>query len=312
MLDNIALVTGNALMYATPLIFTSLGGVISEKSGVVNIGLEGMMVVGAFVGATVGYFTHNPWLAFVAAGIASSMLGLLHAFAAVSLAANQVVSGIAINFLGSGLALFFSRIFFDGATMTKSISLDFKIPRPLNNFFPQGSFLYNIFDNQYATTFIAIIAVAIMWFILNKTAIGLRIRAVGEKPAAADSLGINVFKIRYGAVITSGFLAGLGGASMSLAIVSNFRPTLISGHGFIALAAMIFGRWKPVGALLACLLFGFAQGLSVFIGQFDINIPAQFIDMVPYVVTILVLVYFVGNLRAPAADGEPFEKEQKH
>jgi len=311
MFDNLALISATALMYATPLIFTALGGVISEKSGVVNIGLEGMMIVGAFVGATVGYYTHNPWLALFAAGIAGSFMGALHAVASVTLAADQVVSGIAINFLGSGLALFFSRIFFEGATMTKAIDLDSKIPRPLHGLFPEKSFIYYLLDNQYATTFLALFLVFVMWFVLNKTALGLRIRAVGEKPAAADSLGINIFKIRYGAVITSGFLAGLGGASMSLAIVSNFRPTLVSGHGFIALAAMIFGRWKPVGAMLACLLFGFAQGISVFIGQFDINIPNQFIDMVPYLVTIIVLVYFVGNLRAPAADGKPFEKEQK-
>ncbi|MEA1972194.1 MAG: ABC transporter permease, partial [Candidatus Cloacimonadota bacterium] len=262
-------------------------------------------------GATVGYYTQDPWLALLAAGVFGSMLGLLHAVASVSLAADQVVSGIAINFLGSGLALFFSRIFFDGATMTKAIDLNNKIPRPLHGIFPERSFLYYLLDNQYATTFLAFLAVFVMWFVLNKTVIGLRIKAVGEKPAAADSLGINVLKIRYGSVITSGFLAGIGGAAMSLAIVSNFRPTLISGHGFIALAAMIFGHWKPVGALLACLLFGFAQGMSVYLGQFDISLPSQFIDMLPYVVTILVLVYFVGNLRAPAADGKPFEKEQK-
>jgi simple sugar transport system permease protein len=309
MLNNIALILGTTLMYSTPLIFASLGGVISENSGVINIGLEGMMVIGAFTGATVGYYLGNPWIAFLAAGIAGGFFGLLHAIACVNFGANQVVSGIAINFLGPGLALFLSRIFFNGATMTKSIDFNNKIPRPLNSVFPENSFLYNVFNNQYATVYIALLLVFILWYILYKTKLGLRIRAVGEHPAAADSLGINVYKIRYFAVISSGVLSGFGGASMSLAIVSNFRPTLVSGHGFIALAAMIFGKWKPQGALMACLLFGCAQGLTVFLGQFSFRVPSQILSMLPYVLTLIILVGFIGKSVAPSADGMPYEKE---
>ena len=197
MLDNLALILGTTLMYSTPLIFAAQGGVISENSGVVNIGLEGMMVFGAFIGATVGFYLHNPWLAFLCAGLGGAFLGFLHAIASVTFGADQVVSGIAINFLGPGLALFLSRIFFDGATMTKAIDLDYKIPRPLNGIFPEKTFLYYLFDNQYATVYFAFILTALLWYILYKTKLGLRIRAVGEHPAAADTLGVNIYFIRY-------------------------------------------------------------------------------------------------------------------
>jgi len=311
-LSNLALIIGTTLMYSTPLIYTSLGGVLSENSGVINIGLEGMMVIGAFAGAAIGYFVGDPWIAFIGAGIAGGLFGLLHAFASVTFGANQVVSGIAVNFLGIGIALFLSRMFFEGATMTKSIPLDNKMPRPLNGVFPDGSFLSIIFDNQYATVYLAFLMVLIIWFFMYKTKYGLRLRSVGEHPTAADTLGINVMRIRYFAVIMSGVFAGFGGAAMSLAIVSNFRPTLISGHGFIALAAMIFGKWKPQGALLACLLFGGAQGLAVFLGQFNFEISTQLISMLPYVITIVVLIGFVGKSAAPSADGVPYEKEHKN
>ncbi len=309
MFDNIALILGTTLMYSTPLIFTSLGGVISENSGVVNIGLEGMMVVGAFAGAAVGYYLGNPWIAFMAAGLAGGLFGLLHAIACVTFNADQIVSGIAINFLGPGISLFLSRIFFSGATMTLSIDLNNKMPRPFNTVFTQDTFMYYFLGNRYATVYVAFIMVAVVWFVLYKTRLGLRLRAVGEHPKAADTLGVNVSKIRYMAVIASGVFAGFGGAAMSLAIVSNFRPTLISGHGFIALAAMIFGKWKPQGALMACLLFGSAQGLSVFLGQFEhLNVPSQFLSMLPYILTLVILISFVGKSAAPAADGVPYEK----
>lgn len=310
MFDNIALILGTTLMYSTPLIFTSLGGVVSENSGVVNIGLEGMMVIGAFVGAAIGYYLGNPWIAFIGAGIAGGLFGLLHAVACVTFGANQIVSGIAINFLGPGIALFLSRVFFDGATMTLSIDLNNKMPRLFHTVFAKDTFMYYFLGNRYATVYMALLLVLIVWFVLYKTKLGLRIRAVGEHPAAADTLGVNVSKIRYLAVITSGVFSGFGGAAMSLAVVSNFRPTLISGHGFIALAAMIFGKWKPQGALLACLLFGSAQGITVFLGQFDLNVSSQLLSMIPYVLTLVILVSFVGKMVAPAADGIPYEKEK--
>src|SRR5690554_5288861 len=307
MLNNIGFLLGTTLMYSSPLIYTALGGVISENSGVVNIGLEGMMTLGAFAGATVGFYTNNPWLGFLAAGLAGGILALLHAIASVTFAADQVVSGIAINFLGPGLALFLSRIFFDGATQTKAIALDYKIPRPLNGIFPQNSFFDTVF-NQYATVYLAFVFVLIVWFVLYKTRLGLRIRAIGEYPKAADTLGINVFKLRYFTVIMSGVFAGFGGAAMSMAVVSSFRPALISGHGFIALAAMIFGKWRPQGAMWACLLFGASQGLVVYLGSTAVEISTQLLSLLPYVITLLVLMGFVGKSSAPAASGTAYEK----
>lgn len=307
MLDNLGFIIGTSLMYATPLIYTALGGTISENSGVVNLGLEGMMAIGAFTAATVGYFSGNPWLGFLAGGMAGGLLALLHAIASISFAADQIISGVAINFLGPGLALFLSRIFFENATTTKTLSLDDKIQRPLNGIFEQGSFMDSVF-NQYATVYLAILLVLVVWFVLYKTKLGLRVRACGEHPKAADTLGINVYKIRYFAVIVSGIFAGLGGASMSIAIVSRFSPSLISGQGFIALAAMIFGKWKPQGAMWASLFFGAATGVSIFIGSTGVQVSSHILSMIPYVLTLVVLMGFVGKSSAPAADGIPYIK----
>ncbi|WP_425448579.1 ABC transporter permease [Dethiothermospora halolimnae] len=309
-IQNIALILSSTLMYSTPLIYTALGGVMSENSGVINIGLEGMMTIGAFIGATVGYFAHNAWLGLLAAAIVGGLMGLIHAIASISFGADQVVSGIAINFLGPGLALFLSGILFDGAKQTKPLSLGDKIPRPLNGVFPDNSF-FDIVLNRYATVYIAFILVFVVWYVLYKTKLGLRIRAVGEHPKAADTLGVNVYAVRYFSVIMSGVLAGIGGASMSLAIVSNFRPTLVSGHGFIALAAMIFGKWKPQGAMWACLLFGAAQGLTIFIGGTTLEVSESILSMLPYVLTIIILIGFVGRANAPSASGQPYEKGGK-
>ncbi|MCC5910291.1 MAG: ABC transporter permease [Clostridiaceae bacterium] len=312
MLDSLGFILGTTLMYSTPLIYAALGGVISENSGVVNIGLEGMMTIGALIGATVGFYSGNPWLAFLAAGLAGGGLALLHAIASVTFEADQVVSGIAMNFLGPGIALFLSRLFFEGATMTKAIPSGNKMPRPLNGVFPRNSFFDFIF-NQYATVYMAFFLVFILWYTLYRTKLGLRIRAVGEHPRAADTLGVNVFRIRYLCVILSGVLAGFGGASMSLAIVSNFRPTLVSGHGFIALAAMIFGKWKPQGAMWACLLFGASNGLVVYLGRpgTPFEISQSLLSMIPYVITLVVLAGFVGRAAAPAAVGTPYEKGER-
>lgn len=309
-LNDLGLIIGISLMYAAPLMYTALGGVMTENSGVVNIGLEGMMTIGAFIGATVGFYSGNPWLAFLCAGLAGGVLALLHAVACVTFSADQVVSGIAINFLGPGLSLFLSRVFFDGATMTKPIPLDQKMPRPLNGVFAQNSFLDLVF-NQYATVYIAFLLVFIVWYVLYKTKIGLRIRSVGEHPRAADTLGIDVYKVKYLAVILSGVFAGFGGAAMSLAAVSNFRATLISGQGFIALAAMIFGKWTPQGSMWACLLFGVAQGLVVYLGGTDIRVSSQLLAMIPYVITLIILMSFVGKATGPAANGIPYEKNEE-
>ncbi len=311
-MEDLALIASTTLMYSTPLIYTALGGVLSENSGIVNIGLEGMMTIGAFVGAAAGYLIGNPWIAFILGGLGGGLFALIHAIATVSCNADHTISGVAINLLAPGVALFMSKIIFDGATMTPTISMENKMPRPLNGLLPEGSILDTIF-NTYATVFIAFILVALVWYVLYKTKLGLRIRAVGEHPGAADTLGINVKRVRYLAVIASGILAGFGGASMSLAIVSSFRPTLVSGQGYIAMAAVIFGKWKPQGAMAACLLFGFSTALSVFFGnpQLPFSINENLLSMIPYVITLIVLVLFVKSSKAPAALGNPYKKGER-
>ncbi len=311
-MEDIALIISTTLMYATPLIFAALGGVFSENSGIVNIGIEGMMTVGAFAGAAAGAIIGDPWIAFIIGGLSGGVFAAIHALATVTFNADHTISGVAINLLAPGIALFTSKILFDGATNTPPIPIENKIPRPLNGVFEQGTILDTIF-NTYATVYLAFILVFVSWYILYKTKFGLRIRAVGEHPGAADTLGVNVSKVRYAAVIISGILAGFGGASMSLAVVSAFRPTLISGQGYIAIAAVIFGKWRPQWAMAACLLFGFSTALSVYFGnpKLPIQINENLLSMIPYIVTLIALVLFVKSSKAPAALGNPYKKGER-
>ncbi len=315
-LSDAGFLIGVTLLYATPLIFTAQGGVLTENTGVVNIGLEGMMTFGAFAAAAVAYFAGTywlppnllplaPWLGFLAGGLAGGLLAGLHALATVNFGANHVVSGIAINFLGPGLALFFSRIFFTGATQTLTVPV--KIPKVFDGVFPQNTF-FDLVLKQDASVYLALLLTAVLWFLMYRTRFGLRLRSVGEHPHAADSLGINVARIKRFGVVSSGVLAGWGGAAMSIALVARFSPSLVSGHGFIALAAMIFGKWTPHGALGACLFFGFAKGLEVFLGS-RFPVPSSLLALLPYVLTLFILVGFVGKSRAPKSVGLPFVKD---
>lgn len=304
MLNNLTLLLGITFMYSAPLIFGALGGVISERSGVVNIGIEGMMTIGAFAGTAMCYFSGNPWLGLLIAGLAGGLLALLHAIASVSFKADQTISGIAINLIGPGAALFLCRIFFSGATMSKPINN--RLPKIFGNAKIDNSALKNL--NLDITAVLAILLAVILWFVLYRTKWGLRIRSVGEHPAASDSLGISVTRTRYICVLLSGIFAGFGGGCMTLDIIPQFTPTAISGQGFIALAAVIFGKWTPFGAYGACLLFGFAQALTVILGGGNFAVPSEILAMLPYVLTIVVLILFVGRSVAPKEDGIPYEK----
>ena len=217
---------------------------------------------------------------------------MFHAVASVTFKADQTISGMALNFIGPGLSMFFCRLLFNDKTTTNRVSN--KLPK--------------VFDFIDITVVIALAVTILLWFILYKTKWGLRIRSVGEHPAAADTLGINVTKVRYVSVVISGILAGVGGAAMTLAVVSQFTPTAISGQGFIALAAVIFGKWTPQGAYGACLLFAFAQALAVTFGGGRIAVPSEILNMLPYILTIIVLILFVGKSMAPSANGKPYKK----
>ena len=299
----------NATLIATPpLLYAALGSCFSERSGVVNIGIEGMMSIGAFVGAVVALATGRPWFSFFCGGLAGAAFGLIHAIACVTYGADQTISGTAINFLAPGLAVFLCKAMFDNASDTPPLDTASKLPKLFDGVFPAGSFMANVFST-YAAAYLSFVVVAIVWFVFYKTRFGLRLRAVGEHHKACDTLGINVFRIRYICVILSGFLAGLGGAYVTLATVNQFRPVVIVGQGFIAIAAVIFGKFTPQGAMKACLLFGLCSGVKVLASAGN-KVSPNLISMIPYVVTIIVLVLFVGHGRVPAANGKPYVKSK--
>lgn len=305
MINTITLLIGVTLMYSTPLIFGALGGVISERSGVINIGIEGMMTIGAFVGAAVGYYSGNPWAGLLCAGIAGGALALLHGIASISFRADQTISGVAINLLGPALAVFFCRLTFDGATVS------YPVPNKLPKLLGSGARGMKANLNIDIMVLVALAFAVVMWFVLYRTKWGMRILAVGENPAAADTLGINVYRTRYICVILSGILAGIGGSAVTLGIVAQFSQTAIAGQGFIALAAVIFGKWKPQGVYKACLIFGFAQALTVVLGGGAISIPTEILAMLPYVLTVVSLIMFVGKSVAPKADGVAYVKGKR-
>lgn len=314
MVDLLNAIIPPALFFSAPLIFTALGGVFSERSGIVNIGLEGLMVMGAFVGIAfnltfadvLGAWT--PWISIFVATIVSGMFATIHAIATVSFRADHVVSGIAINFLALGLAVFLTKQWYDKG-QTDMVSRPFySINIPYLSDIPIIGPIF--FKGIYATSYLAIILAFVAWFILYKTPFGLRLRAVGEHPMAADTNGINVSRMRYIAVIISGLLGGLGGSVFGLTIALNFSQSTIAGQGFMSLAAVIFGKWHPLGAMLAALFFGFAQSLSVISAGIPLlqNVPQIFLLIAPYVLTILALAGFIGRAEAPQALGTSYIK----
>jgi len=311
LLNNLTSIVHNTIVYSTPLIFAALGGIYSERSGVVNIGLEGLMIIGAFSGAVTTLATGSPWVGILAAILVGTLFSLPHAVASVTYKANQVVSGIATNFLALGLSVYLTKQMFDDAAQTETIQTLIKkweIP-----FLSDIPYVGRALFTAYPTSYIAIALVIVSWYVLYKTPFGLRMRSVGEKPAAADTLGISVAKMRYIGVMLSGAFAAFGGAIISLTTTSNFSQNTISGQGFIALAAVIFGKWHPAGAMLAALFFGFAQAISSSAQVFGFAeyVPVAFIQMLPYVLTILILAGLVGRARPPKASGIPYEKGER-
>lgn len=309
-ISNLGLIINATLIATPPLLFAALGSCFSERCGVVNIGIEGMMTVGAFTGSVVALYTGNGWVAFLAAGLMGGLVALIHAFACITCGADQTISGTAINFLAPGLAIFICRAMFDNSSDTPPIDISAKLPKLFEGVFPVGSFWYNVLST-YAAAYICFILVAVVWFVFYKTRFGMRLRAVGEHPKACDTLGINVFRIRYICVVISGFLAGLGGAYITLATVNQFRPALIVGQGFIAIAAVIFGKFTPQGAMKACLMFGLCNGLKTLASTNpNITVSPHLISLIPYVATIAALVLFVGKAHVPAANGKPYTKSK--
>lgn len=302
-----------ALVFSTALILTAMGGIMSERSGVVNIGLEGLMTAGAFASAVSAYHAQEagfgaltPWIGLIAGGLFGVLFALIHALATITFRADQVVSGIVINFIAAGSTVYLVKQLFEGAGETSLVNETFhKVAIPWLSDIPViGEGLFR----AYPTTYLAFVIVGIIYYALYRTPFGLRLRAVGEHPSAADTVGIKVLRMRYTAVLLSGLLAGFGGATIALTTTGSFSHNTISGQGFIALAAVIFGKWNPLGAMGAAIFFGFAQSINNLLQLFDWSrdIPPEFIYMLPYVLTILVLVGAVGRSKAPGALGEPY------
>jgi len=303
---NLAGLLNSALTKAVPITFGALSGILCERAGVVNIAIEGMMLSGAMAGAVFGSIFDNLWIGVLAAVLAGAILGLIHAIFSIRYMIDQIISGTVINIFAVGITSYISAKFLQenqalnnpGTFATWPIPVLANIPIVGPIVFNNNMFVYALF------VFLIILHVALFY-----TRWGLRLRAVGEHPRAADTLGINVFRTRYMAVILGGMMAGFGGAYLTLGSVGRFDELMTAGRGFIGLAAMIFGNWQPFGAFGAGLLFGFADSLASKLAILGVAIPSQFLLMAPYLVTIIVLAGVVGRGQMPAADGQPYQKE---
>lgn len=302
-LDLVGLASGT-LLAATPLVLAALGGTLSERSGVVNIALEGIMLTGAFMGYVAALGTHNLWFGVFIAVVAGALIASLHAVLAIEFLVDQIVSGTVINILAVGITGVYYRTFIQQQNLAGPGTLPtWRIPG-LSSVPVLGPIF---FQNQFVTYSMLVLVVAVH-ILLFHTVWGLRTRACGEHPLAAETAGISVRVMRYGNVILSGMLGGLGGAYFSLQQIGNFLPNMTGGKGFIALAAMIFGKWTPIGAFLASILFALSDALASRFQLYGVNFPEQLASTLPYVVTIVVVAGAMGRAIAPAAVGRPYRK----
>ena len=301
------------LVFATPLTYAAIGGMFSERSGVVNIGLEGMMLMGAFFGAY-GADKTGSWAFGILIGILSGcVLGLVHAFFAINLRADQIVSGTAINFLALGITGYlYNDLYGNNGTPNDlpaipNVHLGFLSSIPPHGL---GNFLEKVIGDLNLMIWLSYGVLILAWLLLFRTAIGLRIRSVGEHPRAADTVGISVYGVRYASVVTSGGLAAMGGVFLSIGFVNSFTENMTAGRGFIALAALIFGKWRPFGAFGACLLFGFASALAPQFQNVDSWQQYQVLfEALPYVLTLIAVAGIIGRSIPPAADGKPYLRQ---
>lgn len=305
-LSLVSLLNG-AVLLSIPMIFGSMGGLLCERSGIVNIAIEGQLLLGAFSAVIVGSTTDSPWAGLIAAMVGGMLVSALLALFSIKYLVDQVIVGVVVNVLVSGLTGFlYARVLeANAATLNSAPKLPaFAIPG-LSEIPVLGPVLFN----QNVLVYLMYIVVAVIWFALNKTRWGLRTRAVGEHPKAADTLGVNVNRLRATNVLLAGAVAGMGGAFFTLVSVSSFNSDMTAGQGYIALAALIFGRWTPIGALSAALLFGFSLNLQFVLSILGTRVPTELLAMLPYLVTIFAVAGLVGRSRGPAAVGKPYIKE---
>lgn len=298
-----------------------MAGLFSERSGIIDISLEGKMLSAAFAAGTLAALTGSPWIALSGAVVVSILLGLIHGFACITHRGDQVVSGLAINVLASGLTIVLGIAWFSQGGQTpplpreaRFMPLQLPFTDTLKNIPGFGPFYDSVINGHSLLVYVALFAVPITWWVVYKTRFGLRLRAVGENPLAVDTAGISVSRLRYSAVMIAGALCGIAGTYLAIAQNAAFAREMTAGQGYIALAAMIFGKWRPVPALLACLMFGFLDAVSIRLQGIALpvvgEVPVQLIQALPYILTVVLLAGFIGRATAPKAIGVPFTKER--
>jgi len=324
MLDNISTVyaiVDATFRVSTPLILCAMAGLFSERSGIVDISLEGKMLAGAFAAGSVAAVTGSAWLGLLAAIAVSMALALVHGFACITHRGNQVVSGLAINILASGLTVVLGIAWFARGGQTPSLQsdarfmpLELPLSQALSGVPVVGRFYAEVVSGHSILVYVALAIVALTWWIVYRTRYGLRIRAVGENPLAVDTAGLSVSGLRYSAVAICGAFCGIAGAYLSVSQNASFVREMTAGQGYIALAALIFGKWRPVPAMLACLMFGFLDALAIRLQGVKLphigEVPVQLIQALPYILTVVLLAGFIGRAIAPRAIGTPFIKER--
>lgn len=310
----------SAVRLATPLLLACLAGLFSERAGIFDIGLEGKMLLAAFFSAAVAYTTGSAWIGLLAGIAASMVLSALHGLASITFRGNQLISGVAINFLAAGMTILIAQYWFSQGGRTPSLMASGRFG-PITLPFAEtlqtvpfiGPIYYELISGHTLLVYLAFACVPATWWILYRTRFGLRLRAVGENPAAVDTAGISVIKLRFAAVAIAGILCGIAGAYLATALQAGFVKDMTAGRGFIALAALIFAKWRPWYALWATLLFGLLQAVALRFQSIDIGgfvIPVEFMDALPYILTVVILAGFVGKAIPPRAGGEPYVKER--
>lgn len=321
--NTVLQILDTTLRLATPLLFACLAGLFSERSGIFDIGLEGKMLAAAMASAAVAFLTGSVWVGLLAGIGASLLFALLHGIASITFRGNQLISGVALNFLASGLTVLIATALFQQGGRTPPLSVEagsrfdeltLPFAEALQGVPLIGPLYYEVISGHSLLVYAAFALVPLSWWVLNRTRFGLRLRAVGENPAAVDTAGVSVVGLRFAAVAITGVLCGLAGAYMATALQAGFGREMTAGRGYIALAALIFAKWRPVAALWACLLFGFFQALAlrpdVVQAVVQVKVPVPFLDALPYILTVIVLAGFIGKAIPPRAGGEPYVKER--
>lgn len=319
-LMTILQVLDSTVRLATPLLLACLAGLFSERAGIIDIGLEGKMLASAFFAAAIAYMSGNVWFGALAGVAASLLLSVIHGLASITYRGNQIISGLAITMLAQGMTVLIAQDWFSQGGRTPSLVGQARF-EPITLPFAEalapvpviGPIYHELISGQSALVYIAFLMVPVTWWILFRTRFGLRLRAVGENPAAVDTAGVSVVWLRYAAVLICGVLCGLAGAYLATGLQAGFVKDMTAGRGYIALAALIFAKWRPWYALYACLLFGLLQAVAVRYQNIDLGafvLPVQFMDALPYILTVVILAGFVGKATPPRAIGQHYVKER--